>query len=1521
MSGEDDQYSHLGVTFGFGVSFEGRNLVVMLNNHEVIYSLGKKLIRHNISKNTQITLPATPRIESISSFQVSPNSRYVAVCEVPTAAMEPPQVSILDLESNPVKRARTLLNTSQDGTTSDTYSKYTDIDFSFNSKMVVAISNEPSFTVVVWDWFRSRRVGAYDIRTPVDRVRFNPFDSGQVSTSGNDHLRLWKVQENVLKAYPIFQGLPKGMTVTDHTWTLDDRLIAVSDRADLYVIDEGVVVQQFNNLHSGNGSFTSVIVNTRGIIVSGSDGMIVLIDMVAEKKKLDGRDPYKFLARFKAVKEFGGSSEIIYTSLAPKGGTMICAYRDNFGAMALEDAYLTADGIDKNEAKTKVVDVPIQYVFHGMHTGEITDIDTCVRKPLVVTCSRDDQSVRLWNFRTKESLAVQTFTSESQRPLSVAIDPSGNIVLVCFSGRIQMFLIHLTGLKMQREIICRGARKAYFSHGSGMFVVACGKRLDLYQTFTGKHLGFFQGHAMPITSVHWKLDDLGFISCGLDGAVYDWKVEALGTNTRSSEHHAGVSGLQFDVVACGNHGSVVTAGCILPSHSAHPGRKQLATEDTAGRGSKGPAFGRSAYGSKSGDKDDSNKRMQNKLRPANTIIRGWKQRPEGPGVTIDMPSRVLSLLMCGHVVYIGLDNGTIVVHEWPFEKGNVIGKFPVMADGVQSMKISRDGQFLFCGSKSGVMIMLSIKNRIDYSGSFQEDSKLEQVNFKRVYLDERYIITDMDEVQSKKDQLNDVEAALSEVEGGHRVATELMKTKHAELLAKIKAEHGIAIKTLEEQESNLKKLLKANENQSSAALKAKEDRHMKTAKMLEDLYERKLATEATKIQKLNGELRDALIDKSDIEFKYKLEMKEMKEKFTLQIEKLSEKRKRERKQQDEYAAYIKSRYEEVREKSESEQDIEVAKMKLEFENERTSFDKSMENAKGEMIVLRKQISMVKEALDHEEERSRRNEDAKTIAMQKISDLEKFIAKQKLTIESLGEDCKTRDRQIKIHMRKVGELERVRHVLQHQLHEARGELEPMDREVEAMRERITELNDEYKKGMRGAGVVQQQADAGKRKVSMLTTLVRKHESSINSLRTKISDFSRDVEKLITQTAPQKWADGVLNLYEKYVVNVKDRGGHAGPDKNTVQEFNRQRAFMERSVKALKRETLKATKSVNAVKKKAIVENAQLMHDLNQSRHDARRLHNEVETLKSELLGMRTREDMRKRLDKYSNKNRATSARPESRSTRPGTADSFQRPNTAESAASYNTDDFGGFEAEVRKSFENAVALDHLEQVRGTVPGDKMQLEPEPAETHEQKQKTRTNALSQLSGSRSLPRPASSVMLRSQQRPKSGGRPYTASERQRMLHGSGASLAKSMGSLQRKRALGSPEKILLELETSEMQNVAQGLQIEHLRERLSSAMSRTQLLENALVSSSGSARMDVGGRVRKNRGSSRPKTVHGQRSGENAGPSNAQNSRRPGTSPGKARNQSNRKKNRPLSSSNLRATIAVGGIGDEGRRPHK
>lgn len=71
-------------------------------------------------------------------------------------------------------------------------------------------------------------------------------------------------------------------------------------------------------------------------------------------------------------------------------------------------------------------------VHCNFHSKEITGLDVCIRKQLVVTCSKD-KSVKIWNYRTK-NLELSHLLSED--PQAVAFHPSGFHVIVAVQDKI-----------------------------------------------------------------------------------------------------------------------------------------------------------------------------------------------------------------------------------------------------------------------------------------------------------------------------------------------------------------------------------------------------------------------------------------------------------------------------------------------------------------------------------------------------------------------------------------------------------------------------------------------------------------------------------------------------------------------------------------------------------------------------------------------------------------------------------------------------------------------------------------------------------------------------------------------------------------------------------------------------------------------------------------------------------------------------------------------------------------------------
>jgi len=67
-------------------------------------------------------------------------------------------------------------------------------------------------------------------------------------------------------------------------------------------------------------------------------------------------------------------------------------------------------------------------VICSFHQSAITGMDICIRKQIVVTCSKD-KSIRVWNYHTK-TLEISYIGTEEA--LAVALHPSGFHIVAAF---------------------------------------------------------------------------------------------------------------------------------------------------------------------------------------------------------------------------------------------------------------------------------------------------------------------------------------------------------------------------------------------------------------------------------------------------------------------------------------------------------------------------------------------------------------------------------------------------------------------------------------------------------------------------------------------------------------------------------------------------------------------------------------------------------------------------------------------------------------------------------------------------------------------------------------------------------------------------------------------------------------------------------------------------------------------------------------------------------------------------------
>ena len=62
-----------------------------------------------------------------------------------------------------------------------------------------------------------------------------------------------------------------------------------------------------------------------------------------------------------------------------------------------------------------------------------------------------------------------------------------------------------------------------FSNGGHLFAAVHGNVIQIYSTSSFENVANLKGHNGKVKSIVWSADDSKIVSCGMDGAVYEWE--------------------------------------------------------------------------------------------------------------------------------------------------------------------------------------------------------------------------------------------------------------------------------------------------------------------------------------------------------------------------------------------------------------------------------------------------------------------------------------------------------------------------------------------------------------------------------------------------------------------------------------------------------------------------------------------------------------------------------------------------------------------------------------------------------------------------------------------------------------------------------------------------------------------------------------------------------------------------------------------------------------------------------------
>jgi WD40 repeat protein/phage terminase small subunit len=475
----------------------------------------------------------TEEMDAITAICVSPKKDLIAIAE----RGEKATISVYEVKTRKRKKVMTAMDVGS--------VEYVHMCFSADGKELLALGGEPDYVLVKFNWekgaVKASCKASQPQNTPVYQASFMPQDPQIVCVCGHNLFRFYRIQDQNFKPMPNPMQKRDAQNYVCHAWVSDERVIVGTETGELLLVENFECKPQplLNSPMDGN-SINCVITqgDGRGFICAGDGGAIHIFERVDESR--GGGNEREYYRRAGGFKLENTHSRIMTLALSPSSENVLAATHDaQLLSVPLSQAAM--GGGDKADGDSK--DNGIVPAAQPFHSSPIVGLDTCLRKPLVATCSAD-RSVRVWNYMDRNIDIHKTFPEEA---FSVAFHPSGLHVLVGFSDKLRLMNLLIDDIRMVKEFPIKSCKECCFSNGGQYFAACNASLIQIFNSYTCEPVGNLRGHSGKVRSIYWTSDDSKIVSAGADGAVYEWKVKEC---KRDGERDNVLKSCQYHSVVC-----------------------------------------------------------------------------------------------------------------------------------------------------------------------------------------------------------------------------------------------------------------------------------------------------------------------------------------------------------------------------------------------------------------------------------------------------------------------------------------------------------------------------------------------------------------------------------------------------------------------------------------------------------------------------------------------------------------------------------------------------------------------------------------------------------------------------------------------------------------------------------------------------------------------------------------------------------------------------------------------------------
>ncbi|XP_038207858.1 cilia- and flagella-associated protein 57 [Zerene cesonia] len=1125
-----------------------------LTDSEIIYPAGGVIVIHNHLQKKQKFIRLQDKHKPIKSLVLAPNRRWLALNEIAEEGQKP-YITIYDLTT--YKRRKILTVPFENSTARE----FACVQFTFDSKYLVAITGEPDWYLYYYNWDKGKVESHAKAQNPsgqgiVESVQCNPADATLVVITGPYTFRIMNVSETVWRQWGWCKA--ENINITSSMWLTPDRIMFGTDNGVIMMVENGELRQ--NCIFQAFDVMEMSLKKVEAEADEGDKTSVSTKQETSSDQDTARSDSHPVTCFVNFPKGFAYACGPGYVHMFEKETphhwrkrNLFRISRNSYKHTREHPLWSPLDAIqhiaiDPNQETLLITTLRIQLYFvklfgqhmlqnpeiaftelgPAMHYGSINSLSMCAWKPIFMTSGEQDKSIRIWNYMTDDVELIKLYQEEIH---CVSLHPSGLFAIVGFSDKLRFMVVLIDDFEVMREFPIRNCKRAKFSTNGHMFAAVNGQIIQVFSSISFQNVYNLKGHNGKITCLAWSANDLTLVSCGSEGAVYEWNM--------SSGQRVG------EVILKTNQFSA----CAVNSNG----------KTTYGVGSDGEI----------------------KEIGANTIRRNLSLI--GCGLdTIILSRSDLMLFITG-------GSGGVTAVQLPLLDKAIFNEFHMHNKKITSIALAYDDQTLVSVAEDSSICLWRLTNAdgraiaLDKDFAYSKEILISKKDLQEKMNSINLLSTRMSELETEHTyQLRQAEATqaekLKEVHEGYCAAIEELKEKNEQMENEHTHEIGMIQQDIAKLRSGHERTLQALEADFNIRLISEYDRYQsledKTARMRKE-YEQRLEDLAESKRQALRELNHS--------FQVKLEEKD------LILQELQEQADMEKKE-----------HETIKSSIEEDADREIIEIRTAYEVQLKEEKDANVRLKGETGLMKKKLISANKEIDEFKHQVLQLKAEHKQFQKVISTLERDVADLKKEISERDNTIQDKEKRIYELKRKKQELEKYKFVLNFKITELKNQIEPKERTIRELKIQIEDMENEELKLLNVKHDLELKISQLNEKLSSAKKdFVTEAERNL-TLKNTLKKIKIDLHNMTANFQdPMKLKLNVKELFHKYVEDIDFVRSRIAEDE-AIREFNRQRDHLEKQVAALKMQLSKSLDGSKSDIGKIMDENCTLLTEINNLR---------------------------------------------------------------------------------------------------------------------------------------------------------------------------------------------------------------------------------------------------------------------------------------------------------------------------------